>query len=251
MPSLHDLGWRQGTVFEADLKVLTYGFEGGHCTPIEATYELWVVTSQDCDLHALESDSHDRVIEISPAVPGKSSLGWGIRSRQLRLSADVYVEAEAPRLKLSPQALSAFASTMWPDLEEGRAVAFKTWLGRRYDRPAVPTAFVRLAQDIAKQVKAARTPERANACHDVLFQIREGDPLLFELTAIAADLAHAAELELWLTEAALLIDPSLGVMDSPPLAVTKSELSLNVLENSYSADLSEITWKKEDPKGAT
>lgn len=250
MPTLHDLGWRQGSVFEADLKVLTYGFEDGHCTPIEVAYELWVVTSQDCDLHALESDAHDVVVEISPAVPAKSQLGWGIRSRELRLSDEIYVEAEAPRLRLSPQALCVFSYAMRPALEGGRATAFKTWLGRRYDRPAVPTELVPLAHEIAKQVKATRTPELADACHDVLFAVRDGDPPRYELTAVTVSSSDAAAIEHWLVQAALLIDPSLGVMDSPPVALTKAELSLDVLENSYSANLSDITWKKWDPKGA-
>lgn len=250
MPSLHDLGWRQGTIFAAPLVAVSYGYDDGHVVPIEDTFERWVVVSQDCDLHAQSSDSHDRVIEIAPVATGNPGTGWGIRSRRLRLSADAFVEAASPRLKVSAQALCVYAYAMEPPLAEGRATALKTWLGLRFDRPAVPTELVPLARAIAAAVKATRSPELASACHDVLFQVGLGDPPQYELTAVVVDDAPVEPVEDWLAAAAMQIGVDLGIMASPPAALSKSQLSVELLENSYSADLSDITWKKMEPTGA-
>lgn len=250
MSSLHDLGWRQGTIFAAQLAVVSYHYDAGQVVPVYETFDRWVVVSQDCDLHSQNSESNDRVIEIAPVETGNPGTGWGIRSRRLRLSVDAFVEAGLPRLKLSAQALSTYAFAMEPALAMGRASALKTWLGLRFDRPAVPTELVPLARAIAAAVKAKRSPHLASACHDVLFQVRPGDPPEYELTAVVVDDAPVEAVEEWLAAAAIEVDLDIGILASAPAALAKSQMSLELLENSYSADLSDITWKKADPIGA-
>jgi hypothetical protein len=50
-------------------------------------------------------------------------------------------------------------------------MALKTWLGLRYDRPAVPDGgLVPLARRIAKEIRDARPREMQDKIHDVLIE---------------------------------------------------------------------------------
>jgi hypothetical protein len=135
-------------------------------------------------------------------------------------------------------------------LANERGTALKKWLGLRYDRPAVPEALLPLANAIAAAVKSTRTPELADGTHDVLFQVEAGTPPRYRLLAVLRDEGMALDAEEWLAKAALEIDPDVGLMGEVPYAATKDHVSVRAVENSYSADLSDITWRKKVPRGA-
>ena len=183
-------------------------------------------------------------------MEGNPNSGWGIRSRTLRLSEDHYTHASSPKVKVSPAALSVFTGSQRGPLAPARAVALKTWLGLRYDRPAVPEVLVDLARSIAKAVRDTRTAELAGMCHDVLFQATEERPAGFTLIAVVVEDAHVDVVVDWLTQAALAVEPALGQLAQAPEALKKTEVSLDFLENSYVADLSDISWGREHPRGA-
>jgi len=250
MPSLHDLGWRQGTIFEADLVATSYVYEEGEVIPADARFSTWVVVSQDCDLASVETDSNEPTVEVQPVVSGQGGGGWGIRSRVIRLSEDEQTSADLPKLRISPAALTVYGKTTPRVIDESRAVALKTWLGLRYDRPAVPEILVELARAIAEAIKRHKTVALAENTHDVLFSATEERPARFQLIAVITDIKHATTVTEWLAKAALEVDPSLGALDSPPEALTKNDLSLEDIENTFSADLSNISWSKPVPRGA-
>lgn len=249
MPSLHQNGWRQGSVFDAELTAVSYAYVDGHPTQVEEVHKRWVVISQDCDLAAADSDDNTLLIEALPVLEGSGGGGWGIRSRIIRLRSDLHTDGRLPKLRISPAALSVYLMSA-VELEPGRTTALKTWLGLRYDRPAVPEVLVDLAKAIAKAVKGTRTPELSAVTHDVLFAASEERPATFQLLAVINDPTHRDAVRTWLAEAALEVDPALGALASPPEALTKDQVTLGDLENSYSADLSDISWSKNEPKGA-
>lgn len=249
MPSLHENGWRQGSVFDAPLKVYAHRYADGEVVTWESEYARWVVVSQDCDLASADSEDNESSIEVMPALEGDGGGIWGIRSRVLRLSQDIHTDASLPKLRLSPAALSVFIGSMQAITVE-RTIALKTWLGRRYDRPAVPPVLVDLARAIARAVKNSRTPELSEVTHDVLFAATEERPARFQLLAVITDESHAAKVREWLASAALDVDPSLGSLSASVEAITKSDLTLTDIENTFSADLSDITWGKGTRRGA-
>lgn len=251
MPSLHENGWRQGSVFQADLAAVAYVDDGGQSVQQVLSFDRWIVVSQDCDLATADSVSNEAAIEIQPVFPGNPGSGWGIRARKLRLGAEIFTSAEAPKLKVSPAALSNFIGSAHEVIQDERATALKTWLGRRYDRPAVPEVLVDVAQAISKAVKACRTAELADQTHDILFTATETRPSTFDLIAVVTKAADRSAIEAWLAEAALKVDPALGTLGSAPEALMRNEVTLDVIENSWSADLSEISWaRRPEPRGA-
>jgi hypothetical protein len=250
--SLHAAGWRQGSIFRLplDAPIATLGPDGA--IQVQAVpCDLWIVATQDCDLARLAIDHSEAEVEIRAAQRGSGSGDWGIRSATIRVTQEVVVSAQAARLMLAPALLTRHAvSAREEPLEEGRSRAFTTWLGLRYDRPAVPEEFVGLARGIAKAVKETRTAKLANMTHDVLMQFLRGSPPRFVLFAVVTDDASALDIERWMAEAALAVDADLGLLAAPPEVTPKSRLSLTVEEQSYSADLSAITWTKNGPRGA-
>jgi hypothetical protein len=134
-----------------------------------------------------------------------------------------------------------------------RKRAFTIWLGKRYDRPAVPPHLMSLARQIAVVVTARRNRPRGAPVRDVLMQFDEAaNPTRFSLYAIVENDADEDGVRSWLSEVALEIPSDLGVADRIEVAAA-SGISLQLVEDSYSADVSQVTWRPNnpDPEGAT
>lgn len=127
-----------------------------------------MVATQECDLDVCSPSREDAVVELRP-VREVSSGTWGIRSRVLRLSPTQAIRAEDPRLMVSPAVLTSLEGAREAPLDPGRVLALKTWLGLRYDRPAVPEEYVALSKAIAEKADELADPIR-DRLHDVLMQ---------------------------------------------------------------------------------
>lgn len=250
-PSLHETGWRQGSVFSADLPASSLALVEGQVQEVHTHHPLWVMASQDCDIDAVPVTATEPGIEIRPVFSGDPGTGWGIRSRCLRLSDDSYLAASAPRVLIAPAILANLVGARREPLPSSRVKALKTWLGLRYDRPAVPQKVLALAREIAAAAKRTRTAMLTDTCHDVLMQFSPGRPPRFALVAVVVDGANEDAVAEWMAQLALEVPAHLGVMSTAPSIVTKASLSLSVVEDSYSADLSDITWRRPGPQGAT
>jgi len=135
-------------------------------------------------------------------------------------------------------------------LSDARAKAFKTWLGLRYDRAAVPEHLVPLAREVATRCGTRGGRAAAEEVHEVLMQFDDSaTPPKVALFAVVADSADKHVIKTWLSEASLRINQELGVVAHIDVA-TKAETSLVLIENSYAADLSQLTWRGEQPTGA-
>jgi hypothetical protein len=107
-------------------------------------------------------------------------------------------------------------------LPDARAVAFKTWLGLRYDRPAVPPELVDVAKKIAADVRRNKRRPMGDLVRDVLMQFNEAStPPRF--LALRNHRAH------------------LGVAHIIEVA-TADRVSLTLIETSYAADVTQLTW---------
>ena len=75
-------------------------------------------------------------------------------------------------------------------------------------------------------------------------------PPQFALFAVLDDNADPAPVRRWLAEAALAVSNHLGIGISFEVG-TAADTTLLLLETSYSADASQLTWSGRDPTGAT
>ena len=246
---LHTEGWRQGSVFAAELLATHLTEREGQVQSMTASFGQWVVCTQDCDLRAASGSSEQALVELRPVLEDDPPADMGIRSRRFLLADGRYVDATTPRCFVTPTLLASFDSTRQAPLDDARSRAFKTWLGLRYDRPAVPDNLVDLARDVAKRCGSRGGRETGELVHDVLMQFDDStDPPHVALFAVIADKADHEVVRTWLSKAATRVRPELGVVAYIDVG-TRSETPLDLIETSYAADLSQLTWGGAEPAG--
>lgn len=254
MGTLYQAGWRQGTVFEANLHVCTLVASAEGPVHTSERHRRWLVATQNCELSQLEEWHDEPAVELRPVFSADPPSDWGIRSWRLLLQDDppLYLVSASPRVLISPAALVPLAATdtTGPALGEQRRRALKTWLGLRYDRPAVPEHLVALARAIAGEVGRRQRREVGLRVRDVLMQFDDDhNPPRFSLFAVLAQASDERAVRLWLADIARAVPTSLGIGDELE-AVSASNLSLHLIETSYAADLTQLTWGSAELRGA-
>lgn len=256
MASLYEAGWRQGSIvkYELPLDAVVVGASGSpERSP--GTHGLWAVATQDCDLDRADSDDPDPGIELRPLFTLAPPPDWGIRSAKLRLTDHEYADAGAPHLTVAPQVLTTIleAGAARRDVAAGRRQAFTTWLGLRYDRPAVPDHLVPLARRIGAEVALETHRTITARVRDVLILFDDaGDAVRYSLFAVLDDPADEDAVRVWLARIAGAVPRELGVADQIE-AASADGIAFSTIEASYSADVSQVTWRRgqPDPEGAT
>jgi len=253
---LYHLGWRQGSLFLA--RLACYGVilnEAGTVVQDYHEHDAWVVATQNCDLARFEETGSEDVVELRPVFRAHPPSERGIRSRKYLLGPPGYLEAESRRLMISPAALQALLrlrttrDNVVAD-DEDRVRGLKTWLGYRYDRPAVPDEYHSLATRIAEEVERHRARSYSGQVRDILVQFVEDDPPRYKLFAVIIDAADRDEIRLWLAEVARAVPAELGIADEFD-AATADQTSLALIEASYAVDLTSVTWGGKTIRGAT
>jgi len=243
--TLYDVGWRQGRLARASLPLPQVDLDTeGRVALLQQPHDLWVVATQDCDLDLLSGADDAASVELRP-VYEREQGDWGIRSRWFRLSGRYFTHADRPRLHVSPRTLERAAQE--PLLDEVRVVAFKTWLGLRYDRPAVPPELLPLMRAIGDEVHADRHA-LAHVTRDVLVQVEQEDGhVRYSLFGVVLDDSHVEDVRRWLADLATRVAIELGVADEIE-AATPAGISLQLIETSYAADVTRITWRGSRPE---
>lgn len=226
--------------------------ETGNQETIISDVTTWVIAQQDCDLVVAEESTNIASVEVRPVISVNPPKDWGIRSRFFRLMGDLHVEADAPRNHVSPRLLHELGAARRhePGISDDRIRGFKTWLGLRYDRPAVPEELVPLAQEISRVATKNRTAEATDQIHDLLMQFDPSSrPYRYKLFAVITPTADRETVKAWLGTIGTEVSAELGTLAAYEIG-TKAQTSLELIEDSYSANLSSITWRGESPVGA-
>lgn len=251
MPSLYDQAWRQGTIFNAALPLdsVILGEASGLPERRLSTHSRWVVASQDCELDQTEAAHPEPTIELRPVFTEDPPQDWGLRSYRLRLTDEDYVHSASPHTHVSAALLTALKAdgAAISEITFGRRQAFTIWLGKRYDRPAVPPGLVPLAREISKVVTARRNRPQGTRVRDVLMQFDDSSrPVRYSLFAILESDADYDEVRAWLSDVSQEVPTELGVADEIE-AAPPSGISFQLIQDSYSADVTQVTWRPNNP----
>ena len=254
MRGLYEAGWRQGTVFEATLDLCAVVASADGPVHHSAPHDRWLVATQDCDLSQLGESVGEPEVELRPVFSADPPVDWGIRSARLLLqdAPPLYLISRSPRLHVAPAVLSRLLTTGAGvgELSDERRRALKTWLGLRYDRPAVPEHLVDLARAISREVSRRSRREGGTRVRDVLMQFDDAaDPPRFSLFAVLAEPSDEHAVRLWLADVARSVPTHLGIGDELE-AAPASGISFELVETSYAADVSQLTWGSAPPGGA-
>lgn len=227
----------------------------GEPVRVPESHDLWLLIDQDCDLawRAVDGASPPFLAELRPVFVENPPDDWGIRSQAFRIDDDGrHLQAWATAVRATPEvvAMAEHLGCLEPDAQQ----RLKTWLGYRYDRPAVPQRFVGLARALADQLSKKRQRDRALAVRDVLaqFWIESDGSTAYALVAVLPGGPFAGNEEAvviarqWLAEAALAVDADLGsAVDIH--AYGDQEVALAYVEGSFSLDLSRLSWPPNTP----
>jgi hypothetical protein len=251
MASVYDEDWRQGTIFEAVLPLDTIVLGESPRQPERhmGTHNLWVLATQDCDLDQTPESATDPNIELRPVFTENPPQDWGIRSARLLLTEQEYVQSASPRPVVSAAVLTALkaAGNSIHQIDPARKRAYTTWLGKRYDRPAVPPELLPLARKIAETVQNRRNRVTGARVRDVLMQFDTVDgQVRYSLFAVLDNAVDDAEVRSWLSGIALQIPPEFGVADQIEAATARG-ISLELVETACSADVTQLTWRPNAP----
>jgi hypothetical protein len=250
MASLYAAGWRQGSILVADLPLDTLILgQDGQPVRDQGQHGCWVVATQNCDLVQTETHDEEPTIELRPVFTDGPPPDWGLRSARLRLTDTEFVVSASPRPVVSAALLTALVAAGHErrDVAENRRRALTTWLGLRYDRPAVPDDLVALAKRIAEEVIKPERRPIGLLVRDVLMDLDDSTkPHQFSLYAVIQDDQDAEQVRTWLADIARAIPVELGV-PAQLLAATAASISIETLEQSYAADVSRLTWRPNSP----
>jgi hypothetical protein len=221
----------------------------------EAKHHLWLLADQDCDLawRALTDEDDPFLLELRPVYTENPPANWGIRSQTLRLDeAGRYLRANSPNIRVTPEVV---AVTEHLDcLDSGSQRRLKTWLGLRYDRPAIPERYSTLSRALAAQLSKRRNRRQGTRVRDVLAQFRDAADGATEYSLVAvvpggdyaADDPLVTETRRWLAEVIGAVPSDLGVAVDVQ-AYGDEDVSLGYVESSFSLDLSALSWPQNTP----
>jgi len=182
---LFQAGWRQGTIFTARVAYLSNGAGGGDQARVDQrrirANERLVLITQDCDLVAAPSDEpfvealicHQEAKTDRLARLDRNSARYFVIDPKGGL-----VAVARYRVQLDKALLLDTQPQPWPN-DEQRLGRFVRWLGRRYNRPALPDALVELLQ---RPVEAAleqidqEQPDVGTAFSEAVSEIRINMP---------------------------------------------------------------------------
>ena len=253
--SLRSKGWLQGCVLRLPLPLRHAAVVDGVVEEVVRTHDLWVIAEQDCDLAwraVLREDAEEFLVELRPVFSDDPPADWGIRNQRFLLNADGrHLLANAPIIRVTPDVIAA--SEHVECLEDDHQLRLKTWMGLRYDRPAVPQRYMTLARALADALSVKKNRKRAEPYRDILAQYWDEDGVTkYTLLAVLPGGPYAAtsdeviEARTWLADAVRDVPADLGVAVSLD-AYGDDAISLQYLEGSYSVDVSKLSWPPNKP----
>lgn len=254
--SLRGEGWLQGCTLRLPVPLRHAAVVDGTVEEVVHTHDLWLIAEQDCDLAwraILREDADEFLIELRPVFTDAPPTDWGIRNQKFLLSADDgrHLLANAPAVRVTPQVIVTADHVAC--LDGDHQLRLKTWMGLRYDRPAVPQRYMKLARALADALSVKKNRARAERYRDVLAQYWDEDGVTkYTLVAVLPDGPHAANSEAvtdartWLADSVRDVPAALGVAVSLH-AYGDDTISLQYLEGSYSVDLTRLSWPPNRP----
>jgi hypothetical protein len=244
-PSLHAEGWRQGSLIRETLSVHFIDLHDGAVVDRSEQFDLWLLATQDCDLDQTPCTNSTRQFELRPVLARtRDDKLDGLRSRTILVKGELVLRSDSKKLTLSARALNSFKGRREDDLDEERRVQIKTWLGLRYDRPAVPTPFVPLGFRL-KTAFIDDLPERfIGVVRDVWVYFETAREVRIFVILVDVHENRADDIRDWVADvAATLSDESIIVREQHVEGPNRTPLS--VLQTYYGLGLAELSNEEE------
>lgn len=271
---LLEAGWRQGTLFSASTlcfscNVLSLDGEGNERVTkqerLVKSSEKLVLISQDCDIKAsvdkepyVEALICKRYKQKFIDQVSRTSARWFVINSKTGLVAEAKY-----RISLAKEVLLHLLPEPWQSGSQ-RLDSFIRWLGRRYDRPAIPDPIVEAFQKPVESSIARlqeETPDVFSAFNRVVHDVRINLPateippfdlqlvLLVDEKGLSEEEANAIDVVTSVVQATL--DTNLVHLDPHVRILTEEQISLKEFYATRPMYLDYFTYRGEEIEGAT
>lgn len=213
----------------------------------------WVLVQQDCDLAWNAVEGSASLVELRPVHLNNPPTSWGIRDARFLLDASgAHLRASSPAVQVTPDVVLAAEHQTCAHPDSGRRL--QTWLGLRYDRPAVPQRYVPLASDLATRLRKRGHKSAEEPVRDVMATFSDDDQgnTAYSVYAVVPHAVADADPDLvdrtrqWLASVVLSVPTTLGHARQIQ-AVRDDAVSLAFLETSYALDVNLVSWPNSSP----
>lgn len=218
----------------------------------DVEHDVWLLAEQDCDLNQTEDSDIEALFELRAVRTHDRDVPSGIIGSRVRIDDTRCIVAMDHTVKVTAAWLTANAIHREKPAEERRR-EIKTWLGFRYDRPAVPKEFVPIHKRIGILAKSNRgkpdpsKPQQLrenwpklslSKVRDVLVayeQALQNGKVRASLIAIASNPDDVDEVQEWLErirdavredEAFVISDVTAADTDGTPISVLEKAFAL-------------------------
>lgn len=249
--SLRSKGWSQGCQLTLALPHDYILMVDGEPKASNGQHERWMIADQDCDLAWKAKPGESHLVELRAVYLESPPVEWGVRNAKYLLDkTGAHLRANTPSVHIDPEVLSLAEHLTCALPDAGRRL--KTWLGLRYDRPAVPQEFVRTADKIADLLRAKKNRLGGVNIRDILatFETAHDGKAECELIAVVPR-SHATpeaieQTRTWLASIALDLPEEFGFIANLHV-VPDSNVSLASLETSFSLGAAPVSWPRSEP----
>jgi hypothetical protein len=247
-PSLHAEGWRQGSLIRETLSVHFLDLHDGAIVDRSEQFDLWLLATQDCDLDQTPCTNSTRQFELRPVSERTPDDRLdGLRSRTVLVTDQLVLRSDSKRLTLSARALNTLKGKREEALDEERRVQIKTWLGLRYDRPAIPTPLVPLGRRLKSAFIDDLPATFDGVVRDVWVYFENQHDVRIFVILVDIQKRRADEVRDWVSDvSATLSDENIIVRERHVEAPDRTPLS--VLQTYYGLGLAGLS--NDDDRGA-
>ena len=239
MPSLFERGWRQGSLLRRQLSVRIIDIPEDRVF----TSECWILVTQDCDLARADTTS-ESLVELRPVeTPIRGQRIQGIASKILIVAGQFRLDAQDPRAMITARALATFEELRDNSLSSEQTREMKTWLGLRYDRPAVPDEFIPLVRAILSLIEEIGI---GRSVRDVFALIEEGGPPVVDLWVVLIAAVDRDAVRAAMDSVALALPDELGDIRDIQIEDT-SRTPFQVIEQWYALDSAKLSETRPEP----
>lgn len=240
-PSLHAEGWQQGSLIRETMTVHSLDLQDGIIVDRSEQFDLWLLATQDCDLAQTPCTNTTRQFELRPVLERKPDDKLdGLRSRVILVKDQLVLRSDSKKLTLNACALNSLKDKREQNLDEERRVQIKTWLGLRYDRPAIPSRFVPLGERLKKAFIDEMPDKFAGVVRDVWVYFETDQEIRLFVILVDAQKSRADEVRDW-------VDEVIGNLSDEEIIVRRRSIEgpdrtpLSVLQSYYGLGIAELS----------
>lgn len=240
-PSLHAEGWRQGSLIRETMTVHYLDLHEGTVVDRDEQFGLWLLATQDCDLAQTPHTNSTRQFELRPVLPRTNDDKLdGLRSRTILVKDDLVLRSDSKKLTLTARALNRLKEQREDDLDEDRRVQIKTWLGLRYDRPAVPEQFEQFGKRLKKAFIDDLPDELVGVVRDVWVYFEDDHTARLFVILVDVQKHLAQDVRDW-------VDDVIGNLNDEGIVVLERQVegpdrtTLSILQTYYGLGLAELS----------